>query len=132
MLSECQIHRSYDNRKTRKPSFYTYNRVPSSQSKRVLAALTVGVKTTYLCALDVAGLFFCNRLRGLTSRLGAYPNSRVLWSIHVENPALSADDPRLKDIAAFANCLMSGMVRLNFAPFTGTRELIVATEAVGN
>src|SRR5262249_23231115 len=56
MLSECQIHRSYDNRRTRKPSFYNYNCVPSSQSKRVLAALTIGVKTTYLCALDVAGL----------------------------------------------------------------------------
>src|ERR1051326_1669811 len=58
MLSECQIHRSYDNPKTRNPSFYTNNCVPSSQSKRVLAAMTVGVKTTYLCAMDVTGLFF--------------------------------------------------------------------------
>jgi hypothetical protein len=42
---------------------------------------------------------------------GAYPRSRVIWSIRVTEPPLAPDDPRLDDIALVAYCLRPGWVR---------------------
>jgi len=63
--------------------------------------------------------------------LGAYPRSRVLWSIRVMKPALKADDDRaaLDEIALAAYCLRPGWVWLNIASPAGQTRLISYPQA---
>ena len=62
--------------------------------------------------------------------LGAYPRSRVLWSIQVADPALTPEDEsRLADIALGAYCLRTGWVWLSLTTPTGQTRLISYAQA---